>query len=170
VRKRNNGLAALAARAGKWRGKNVLYDPGRDGRPDASASSLEVTPLLGGRFVRLDYTWRYDGKPQEGSLLLGVDEEARTLRGYWIDSWHQSARVMVLEGPPPGGATLSVGGSYPAPPGPDWGWRIEIARTPRGIALAMFNVTPDGQEMPAVEAAWARTARGGSRDRSRRSR
>jgi hypothetical protein len=165
-RKETNGLEQLAAAVGKWRGTNVLQDP-HTGKADKSASTAAVTPLLGGRFVRLDYTWRWGGKPQEGSLLLGFDGEAEKLRGYWIDSWHQSARALLCEGPRPSGGQLSVRGSYPAPPGPDWGWRIAVARKPRGLKMTMFNVTPDGQEEVAVEAAWTPPAAAGSAARRR---
>ena len=48
-------------------------------------------------------------------------------------------------------------GSYAAPPGPDWGWRIAI-RPGDGSALAivMHNVTPGGEEAVAVEATYKR--------------
>ena len=36
------------------------------------SSTATVTPVLGGRFIRVDYTWGYQGRPQEGSLLVGA--------------------------------------------------------------------------------------------------
>jgi hypothetical protein len=62
---------------------------------------------------------------------------------------------MACDGPGPKKATISVRGSYAAPPGPDWGWRIEI--TPdnnRKLRIVMFNIQPDGQEALAVEASY----------------
>jgi hypothetical protein len=150
-----NGVEDLAVCAGSWRGSNVLEDP-HSGRPEESAATATVTPLLGGRFARIDYTWGYQGKPQEGSLLLGPDEETGVVRGYWFDSWHQSGKIMLFEGPKPSGEPLSLRGSYPAPPGPDWGWRIELSPSGSRLVMRMFNVTPDGQEQRAVEAAFSR--------------
>lgn len=64
--------------AGTWRGSSTLQDP-HTGQPDESASAATVTPVLGGRFVRVDYTWSYQGAPQEGSLLIGFDRQAAAL-------------------------------------------------------------------------------------------
>jgi hypothetical protein len=47
-------VETLAALAGNWRGTSTLQDP-HSGKPDGSPSELTVTPMLGGRFVRLDY-------------------------------------------------------------------------------------------------------------------
>src|SRR5262249_1570333 len=69
---RRNALEGLTACAGSWRGTNTLQDA-NTGKPEASPSTVTVTPVLAGRFIRLDYTWGYQGKPQEGSLLVGFD-------------------------------------------------------------------------------------------------
>ena len=45
-------------------------------------------------------------------------------------------RLMALEGNSPDAASLGMRGSYPAPPGPDWGWRIAV--------------TPDGNKLTVV--------------------
>jgi hypothetical protein len=48
-------------------------------------------------------------------------------------------------------------GSYPAPEGPDWGWRIEIEpKAPDAFELCLFNIAPDGQEALAVLADYER--------------
>jgi hypothetical protein len=149
-------LHALAACAGAWQGRNTLHDPS-SGKPDESPSDLMVTPMLGRRFVRLDYTWAHQGEPQEGSLLLGFDPKAGEVSGHWIDTWHMGRKVLACSGSIPVGGTISVQGSYAAPPGPDWGWRIEItAENGETIRIAHFNVEPDGNEEPAVEAVYSR--------------
>jgi hypothetical protein len=51
-----NPVEALVAGAGSWRGENTLQDP-HTGKPEESPSTLTVTPVLGGRFVRIDHTW-----------------------------------------------------------------------------------------------------------------
>ena len=145
-------LERLAACAGRWRGSNRLHDP-HTGKPEDSASTAVLAELLGGRFVRLDYTWSYRGVPQEGSLLIGRQAARGKATAHWIDSWHMSDGVMACEGTvdPDGG--IDVRGSYAAPPGPDWGWRI-LLRPAGGatLQLVMYNVTPDGREELAVEA------------------
>ena len=150
-------LHGLVSRTGVWRGTNTLHDS-NSGRPDESPSALVVVPMLGGKFVRLDYTWAHQGEPQEGSLLLGFDPKTGEVAGHWIDTWHMGRKVMVCRGPTPIGGTISIEGSYAAPLGPDWGWRIEI--TPedgKAIRIAHFNLDPDGKEEPAVEAVYQRS-------------
>ena len=152
-----NDLASLIACAGSWQGTNTLQDP-HAGRPEESASTATVTPVLGGRFVRLDYTWGYQGKPQEGSILIGFDAKAETFTAHWIDSWHMGNKVMACTGSKTDGPMLSVLGSWAAPPGPDWGWRTGI--TPEegpSLRIVMFNVWPEGdREDLACEASYTR--------------
>jgi len=64
---RTSVLDGLIACAGSWRGPNstnTLQDP-QSGQPEESSSTATVTPVLGGRFVRLDYTWGYHGAPRK---------------------------------------------------------------------------------------------------------
>jgi hypothetical protein len=51
-----------------------------------------------------------------------------------------------------------VRGSYAAPPGPDWGWRITLAATATSeIEISMFNIDPNGKEELAVRATYKKT-------------
>jgi hypothetical protein len=66
---------------------------------------------------------------------------------------------MACSGRKTGGPTLSVRGSYAAPPGPDWGWRIDVIAGGEKLRIVMFNVWPQehgGKEDLAVEAVYAR--------------
>jgi len=152
-----NPLDRLKSCAGSWQGKNRLHDP-HTNAPDDSPSSLQVSPLLSGKFVRLQYTWQYQGTPQEGVLLAGYEADADIIKAYWIDSWHMGDKLLTLSGKPLKDNKIDLRGSYAAPPDPDWGWRIMIAiGEAQGLQILMYNVTPDGQEAPAVEAGYART-------------
>ncbi len=149
-------LSFLLERAGSWQGTYHLYL-----YPDqhhTSASRATVIPVLGGRFARVDYDWAYDGAPQEGSLLLGAEEATGAVTAVWIDTWHMGDGIMICPGAANEAGAIVVRGSYAAPPGPDWGWRTELAPDgPDGWRLRMINVTPDGQEMLAVEVDFGRT-------------
>jgi hypothetical protein len=75
------------------------------------------------------------------TFLFGVEQQAPA------DAVGQAAEL----------ESIAVG-SYAAPPGPDWGWRIEIAAEQcKALRLVMFNIWPDGKEELAVEAAYVRT-------------
>jgi hypothetical protein len=111
--------------------------------------------------VRLDYTWVYQGQPQEGSLLVGFDPKAGVVSAHWIDTWHMGSAVMACSGKSPGEA-IALRGSNAAPPGPDWGWRIDLTPGADSIRMVMFNILPaelGGREELAVEATYSRTPR-----------
>ncbi|CAA9348212.1 MAG: hypothetical protein AVDCRST_MAG89-2978 [uncultured Gemmatimonadetes bacterium] len=150
-----NPIETLAACAGTWSGPSTLQDP-INNVAEESASTLVVTPVLGGRFVRMDYTWAYQGKPQEGSLLVGFDPKANTLSAQLIDTWHVGYGVMAFTGSPGADRTLTVRGSYAAPPGPDWGWRIDVAPGDGTLRITHYNVWPEGKEDLAVDSLYTR--------------
>jgi hypothetical protein len=147
-----NPFDALADCAGNWRGTSTLQDP-HAGIAEESPSTATVTLLPGS--IRLEYTWSYQGTPQRGSILFAVD--GPTITALWADTWHTGNKPMACSGP--GGDTLSVRGSYPAPPGPDWGWRIDALPNGQKLCLGMWNLWPaelGGKEERAVEAVYAR--------------
>ena len=120
-------LDRLAGCAGRWQGSNRLHDP-HTGRPEDSASTAVLASLLGGTFLRLDYTWSYQGTAQEGSLLIGFQSEPGRATVHWIDSWHMADGVLACEGAVEADGTVAVRGSYAVPPGPDWGRLATLAR------------------------------------------
>jgi hypothetical protein len=162
-----SGLETLATCAGAWRGTSRLHDP-HTNSPEDSASNLTVTPILRGLFLRVDYTWAYQGAPQEGTMLIGYEpkaERAQAVTAFWADTWHMGRAVLVSRGsstpaPPEADGSLNLLGSYPAPTGPDWGWRTMIQPAAEGedgaLQISMYNITPDGQEYIAVEATYTR--------------
>jgi hypothetical protein len=145
-----NAFDKLIACAGVWRGTSTLQDP-HSGTPLDSGSTLTVTPILLGRFLRVSYTWDYQGDPQEGEFIIGLQSESGNLISHWIDTWHMSEKGLVCTGTA-GDDDLILPGSYPAPPGPDWGWNTVIRPSESHIKMTMFNVPPGGAEELAVEA------------------
>ena len=150
-----SALDRLIACAGSWRGTKILQDPPTLD-PVESPATATIVPLLERRFVRLDYTWSYKGKPQQGSILVGFNPKPARASAYWIDSWHNGFGVMTCDGTADEAGVIDVLGSYPAPPGPDWGWRIVIAPTDNAVRIVMHNIWPEGREEPAVEARFTR--------------
>ncbi|CAN5366452.1 hypothetical protein BH23ACI1_BH23ACI1_14410 [soil metagenome] len=148
-------LDQLIACAGEWRGTNMLQDPEMNLEAETTASIATITPLVDGRFARLDYTWSYKGTPQSGSMLIGHQKKPGVVTMHWIDSWHNGEKVMACEGHGHDGA-IDVRGSYAAPTGPDWGWRIQVEPSADAVGVRMHNVSPEGQEYPAVEARYRR--------------
>jgi hypothetical protein len=73
-------MKTLLGSSGRRHGTNILNDP-ESGKALLSSSTLVVTPVVGGRFARLDYTWQYKGTPQEDLLLVGFDSKAEEFLG-----------------------------------------------------------------------------------------
>jgi Protein of unknown function (DUF1579) len=148
-------LDALASLQGSWQAIYQLRgDPSFEGD---SPSLAIIVPLLGGRFVRVDYTWSDRATPQEGSLLIGHEPETGIATGLWIDSWHNGRRMMLCTGTASADGTVDIRGTYPAGPGvPDWGWRTQITCEADSWAMTMWNVTPGGDEALAVRAEYGR--------------
>lgn len=157
----SDALTQLAGCAGPWHGDSTLYE-GPTPTPDLSASTLLVTPMLAGNFVRVDYTWSYNGAAEEGFLILGHETAKNAATAYWSDSLHMGGDIaMTLRGSLTDGGGLSVVGAYEAGDGsPDWGWRIVLtppSAVEQPLRMTMFNIEPTGQEHIAVEAEYTRT-------------
>lgn len=75
----------------------------------------------------------------------------------WVDSWHTVGTFMTFRGAADPSGARAGSGTYPAPPGPDWGWRIVVDGEPDGeLRLTMFNVPPGGTDELAVDARFGR--------------
>ncbi|MBI3160506.1 MAG: DUF1579 family protein [Chloroflexi bacterium] len=140
---------------GEWAGTNQLWlNPQEAVR--TSDTRLRIGPVAMGKFVGLEYTWDEDG-PQSGWLLLGLGAEGAGVKAVWVDSWHNADKMMLCEGTVSAEGVVSVAGSYSFGDAPAWGWRIELeAAQDDGFEVRMYNITPEGQEMLAVKAAYTR--------------
>lgn len=157
---------SLADVIGEWEGHYRLWFA--PGDPAAESQTTALVETVGaGRFLALHYTWTFDEKPHEGFILLGVNPMASELRAEWVDSFHNSDRIMECSGPVPSAAESPTGeplpgevsflGSYPAPPGPDWGWRTVLDQPAADeFRMVMYNVPPGEPEVLAVEAVYKR--------------
>jgi hypothetical protein len=139
--------------AGRWSGKNLLRLSWHDPSEFTSSSLMTVAPAARERFLSFTYSWEHEGHPHEGRLLLGWDAEEKTATASWVDSWHMSNKVMFCQGSIDGEGTVDLRGSYAAPPGPDWGWRIILSAPIQGtLRMVMYNCPPAGEEDLAVRA------------------
>ncbi|MCU0617477.1 MAG: DUF1579 domain-containing protein, partial [Gemmatimonadaceae bacterium] len=123
-----------------------------------SDTTLVVERAVGDVITLLRYTWAHDGTAHDGVLLVRDTAPDAPPAMVWADSFHTGGTFMSLG---PGQRTaqgVSATGSYAAPPGPDWGWRIALEATaPAKLTLRMYNITPDGEEALAVEAIYSRS-------------
>jgi hypothetical protein len=136
--------ARLEMLVGDWHGISRLWlspdDPVRE-------SDTSATVALAARdgFAIITYTWADHGQPQDGVLLVRLAEEPSALDMVWFDSWHTEGKFMTFCGEDYSDEQVSAIGSYAAPEGPDWGWRIVLTAGPEdGFELRMYNIPPAG--------------------------
>lgn len=141
--------------SGNWQGNNRLYLSWMPQSPFDSQTKALVVLTAKGRFLKLEYDWVYDGKSQEGLILIGNEKNSDKIIVFWIDSWHLSDKYMVSEGGFDENGHISVKGCYTVPDNPDWGWRTVFDFNHENtFKMTMFNVSPDGVEDLAVEAVY----------------
>lgn len=142
---------------GEWRGFNKLYLSWIREAPFDSASKAVIALSAKGIFLKIEYDWFYEEKPQEGLILIGKEKDSGLIKSFWIDSWHLSDKFMVSEGDFKSDEAISVKGYYAVPNHPDWGWRTIIeSENKDSFNLTMYNVSPEGEESLAVEASYKR--------------
>ena len=141
---------------GRWKGTKELYFTGPPDPDSVSDSALVVAPIAKGKFLSFAYTWEFKGTSHEGFLLLGNGSAEGVATAAWVDSFHMSGKIMACVGSVDEQGSISVLGSYEAPPGPDWGWRIEVMPESKSLQIIMHNISPEGEEVLAVRAMYER--------------
>jgi Protein of unknown function (DUF1579) len=138
---------------GKWRGKNNLYLTWIQEMPFVSDSNALINFSAQGKFLKIEYDWIHNDKKQDGLILLGNDKNSESIKAFWIDSFHQSDKLMISEGLQDPNGSISLKGFYEVKDNPDWGWRTVIeSENSNSFKIKMFNVSPEGVEDLAVEA------------------
>ena len=130
---------------GEWTGTNRL----RLGEPDdrITSSELKAEPVVGNKFLSLTYTWSFDGAPHEGLMIVGYDRKEGVATASWVDSWHQSAKVLLSEGVIHDHGEVDVKGYYGTPGERFWGWRTTLKMAGSGLLLEMYNCSPEGGKL-----------------------
>jgi Protein of unknown function (DUF1579) len=142
---------------GNWTGTNLLRLNWLTPPNHLSPTSLTVAPVAKGKFLSFTYDWSHENVAQEGLLVLGHDREDGVVTAAWIDSWHMTSKILTCMGSIDRHGAIDVRGSYAAPPGPDWGWRIVISVQSGGqLQITMYNCSPEGVEELAVQANYER--------------
>ncbi|MCA8915564.1 MAG: DUF1579 domain-containing protein [Planctomycetes bacterium] len=143
----------LASMVGEWRGvAKTWFEPGKIG--DESPVEGTTRLIANGNFLLHEYEGTLMGGHMQGLAIIGYYNGGKRWQTAWVNNHHNGTRIMVSEGKE--GAPTdkpNVLGSYPAGDGsPDWGWRTTLElRSPDNLVLMHYNITPEGEESPAVE-------------------
>jgi len=137
--------------AGEWKGvKRLWLMPEDPVRESEATASLEL--VAGGGFAAIRYTWSHEDRPHDGLLVVRLAEAPGDEDMVWVDSFHTGGSFMRFGGVESPATELVGQGTYAAPPGPDWGWRIALAaESLDGLRILMHNITPAGEESKAVQ-------------------
>lgn len=147
--------ARLMTLVGHYTGQTRTWlDP--QAPPEETAGELHVEALGGGRWLRLQEQGRVADRPHTGEALLGFHRDAQQFELCWVDSFHTGSAMMLSVGAVRADGVISVTGSYAAG-GERWGWRTELHLEPT-LTVRAVNISPAGEEHPAIEARWTRVS------------
>lgn len=146
-----SGHVLLASFIGAWSGSTRLWldpaAPSEEGLMDLNAEAI-----LGGRWLRVTYRATAAGKPHGGEMLLGFHKDTGSFEMTWVDSFHTGSAIMTFTGQAKEAGIVDLLSSYVAD-GQRWGWRTAISSPlPEHLLIESFNVSPQGEEMRALEA------------------
>lgn len=143
----------LARFVGSWQGTaKTWFEP--DKLADESPFRGTCEKVFDGRFIRFEYESSLQDKPLLGRMLIGYYIPFDRFQMSWVDTFHMGTGILTSEGE--GRLSedgFSVLGHYSEPSGGEpWGWRTELAILAEDrISITHFNITPQGEESPAVE-------------------
>jgi hypothetical protein len=154
------GARAFGEMLGSWSGITQLWlSPGEASQ--GSDTTATVALIARDTALSIAYTWAFNGAPHEVLILLVPEQSGQRVSAAWLDSWHLEHQMMHCTGTIEATGSVRIQGTYPAPPGPDWGGRIEIAPPRDGrLRWTMVNITPKGEEQLAVKAEFTRSIQG----------
>lgn len=150
----------LAQMAGDWEGSFRLWFT-----PDALACEApqrgRIRSALGGRFLIHEYETRFNDDPIEGVVIYGYHLDDGNWESAWVESFGTGTSIMFSTGNGGNAPHPDMLGSYgDGQGGPRWGWRTRLEQPdPDTLVITMFNITPQGEEMRAVETRYTRVSR-----------
>ncbi|KAF1724602.1 hypothetical protein CSC78_11730 [Pseudoxanthomonas japonensis] len=149
----------LAQMVGDWEGRFRLWFS-----PDALACEApqrgRIRSVLGGRFLIHEYETRYNDEPVEGVVIYGYHLDEGNWESAWVESFGTGTSIMFSTGSGRAPCADVLGSYGDGQGGPRWGWRTTLdQRDPDTLVITMFNITPQGEEMRAVETRYTRVSR-----------
>jgi hypothetical protein len=140
----------LARLDGAWDAEVLAWIPGSPAPLRARGTALNRLEL-GGSWLRRELRFTAGGTPYEAVASLGWDESARRFASDWRDDAGSGLLAGASESWSDDTMTLVMIESDPAAgPAPVRRWRLELTG-PGAHVLKVFDLLPDGSEVPVLE-------------------
>lgn len=147
---------AMAGSVGSWKTKVKNYmEPGKP--PMESEGSCENRMVLGGRFLRQEFSSETGDAPYSGLGYTGYDNHSGKYTSIWMDT--MCTAIMVFEGTgTPDGKTLNMESpEYDDPVRGPMRWRSECRIIDENNEFfEMYSIDSDGQEQKMMEITYVR--------------
>ena len=140
--------------AGTWTAKSTWFMPGAP--PDVNAGEMKCTWVLGGRWLRQEWTGTMMGQPHVGIGYWGYDVQGKAFAGLWMDS--MGTAWMTTSGSHDAAAhTWTMTGTFKDPIGNTWKQRQVIGvKNADENWIELHHTGPDGKEALAGKIEYTR--------------
>ncbi len=137
---------------GDWTGSNTVYFEPDKPAVDTAEVQGSIRLISEGRLLEFSYMSTFKGKPISGKLIISYDEKYKECLMTWIDSFHNSNRMLHLASARGANSDMiSANGEYPADETVNWGWRIEVLpKDENQLTITHFNIPPGMDGVPGV--------------------
>lgn len=153
----NGAHKLLSQLTGEWEGTTkTWFEP--NVLADESPMRGTMESILGGRFIKHEYSGSLQGKPFEGIAMYGCNLQTGKFSCIWVDSFHMGTEVMMSEGEKTEKG-FSVFGhyGYGVTEGEPWGWRTNLELQGNdALLITAYNISPEGAEEKATETVYKR--------------
>ncbi len=140
----------LKSLEGRWSGRATTFTGPETRFEDPWTVSFRL--LQGGHFALQEHSIQVDGADHQGWALLGQTADQGDFTMTLADSFHTAGTgLLVSKGKLDPTGKLSVLGHYQAGT-EQWGWKTQMQVSADTLVIAVFNISPDGQEYPAIDA------------------
>jgi hypothetical protein len=133
----------LAKDIGTWKGKQSMW-MGPDSEPVKSDCSSTVTPLMDGRYIKVDFSGEIPGMgPYSGLGVVGYDNVSKQIQATWIDN-HGTGISFGKGELSPDGKTLTINYEFTCPvtKKPATMRQVETYKSPTNKVMEMFGTDP----------------------------
>ena len=146
----------LKKMTGEWSGVTRVWFS-KDELVDESVTKGRIHSTMGGRFVIHEYKGSFQGKELEGIAVYGFDLSQDKFQCAWADSFHMSTGIMFSESREHATSFDVLGHYRGSRENPElWGWRTEVVVIEDELLITMYNISPQGEEVKAVETKYKR--------------